>query len=597
MAVTVIIAMALAAAAIAAASFTSETRASVQARAEAEASIDRAWVAMLSYNFCGAQTLVGITEIEYFNAAGTEINCGAVSSAGPVTATVTALGTAANAGVAGNDRGDERTISALFDIEVHPGSVNLDEVIFSDAGVEITNDTQVVDGLATNSANIYSNGDVDCHTQIAIQGWIIAQGDFDAPNRCNVAKSVWAGGTATLSSQVTVSGDVLVAGASPSGSSVTVSNNSWVGGTIIANGTISINGQATSTCSLSGLQAKVCGSAISIEGDVKLNGDALVGGSALAHGDVDLGSTINGKKTVGGDVIATTGKVTAGNVGDGTNPIVGGFLAAGGKSDLPKNRTGNPASSCAAATAGYTRCNPAQPPIVIQAPPTVLNWPTNTRVVAPPRESLPEINSDALSLTKWAGYAQVSVACADVKASINSAWSGKRLMFVTGCTDPLDLGAANLTLPGDLVLFVPSGIAANNNPTFRSSVPGTVRELMMIVPSDARLSNGTTRLMNWTTPVPGYQKPVCVNGRGQYGNMSFSNLTLVDTRTFLYTPCDLSLSNGVTGFVGQIYVGGTAQFPNNSTITFRRLNVLGAVQDGAAPFVEADQTARFDVRD
>jgi len=163
------------------------------------------------------------------------------------------------------------------------------------------------------------------------------------------------------------------------------------------------------------------------------------------------------------------------------------------------------------------------------------------------------------------------------------------------------LNGGEMSLPGDLVLMSAAGFSLSNDVKVKSSVVGASRDFMMIVPSDAKLANGTTPLVTWTTPIatdPAYTKPVCnpPSGTPGYGNIGMSKMILTNVKEFFYTPCTFSAQNALVGFTGQVY-GGTVSYPNNSVISFTKMNVPGAVSPSAVlASITATQTARFDVQ-
>lgn len=600
-AIGAIIAIAIASSAISASSTSASTRAGVQARAAADAAIDAAWASIAQGNFvCAAPSAAGLSyaaTVEYFDEDGDAITCTGIStlSGVPSRAVVTAGGVANDRGILGNDGQDERDIVALFDIVVNNGSVNLDEAVFSDGSTVMNNDVKIIDGLGLNTANFYSNGAVECKTQSAVQGNIYVQGNFSAPNTCIVNGTVWAGGSVTSADQLRVTRDIIAAGPGPVNGAFNLDKTS-AGGSIVANASISLNTTTNQqSCPLAGMEAKACGDVVSIEGSVSLSNNARVGGSVLARNNVSLGQ--HDRLAVGGNVVATTGSVTIGNNNE-PGVWVRGFIAAGGNSAVPISRVGNQASSCAGSGTGFVRCNPSQPPIPLTGLPDVLNFPTNTRVVAPPLESLPRFNSDPATLAEWqaVGWNIENVPCNNVINRLNSGWTGKLLLHVTDCGNSgLNMNNTEITLTGDLTLMVNTGITGSNDAIFKSS-NSTVRELNLIVPADAK--RGADDVAIWSTPLgspPEFTRPRCELNPAS-GNIRFSRLVLTNVETFVYTPCTFNVTNTLTGFRGQMYAG-TVGFPNTTNIVFIKRPVVGASQpSGGITGVEVTQLARFDSR-
>lgn len=608
--VVTLIAMLLAGSAVSAAAFSSTVRAQVQARAAADAGLDLVWASMQGGSFPCSITASGTvnyaTTVSYRDKNGVALNCaGSFVSGVPAKATVSSTGDAVNDGVNGISSGDSRTIIGLFDIVVNPGTVNLDKAVFSEGGYTITNNTQIVDSNGLGQANLYSNSSVECRTSVGVQGWVLVQGDFSVGQTCYIQGTVWAGGGVSANSQVKVTGDILSRGG-PGPSYATVDlKNAWVGGSVVANGSVLIDTASNSNyCPVHGYDGKVCGSVVSLYGTITTSNAARIGGNAYANGTVDIGTT-NNNLIVGGNVVSKTGGLNGSNFGS-SGYRVGGYVATKGTSVLPKARVGNAASSCAGSSTanGYVACVPASPSFSLAGLPAALNFPTNSDVVAPPRESLPRITSDATGLAKWiaAGWTVQTVPCASAKSTIAAGWTGKLLLKVTGCTDQLEWSNQTITLPGDLVVLNPAGFNMDN-PVVVKSNNSTKRTIQWIVPSDGKRPDGTTNLVSWTTPVatdPDYTKGTCwtPNPDKHYGDItSKTKTTYSNVETFMYTPCDIIINNSLDGFVGQAY-GGYTELPGNSVVTFKKQDVPGATTTtSVAPFVSATETARFDARD
>lgn len=615
--IVLIVCSLIAASAVTALTFTSGTRATVQSRSAAESGIDAVWAAMYNSTFTCQKTVTmpsGQTyevEVDYFDKDGNALVClGTSSLIGlPAKGVVTSTGTPSDGAVGASTVGDERTVVAFLDIVINNNKATLDKVFFSDGSFNVNNSTQVIDSTGLGQANLYSNTNVDCTTSVAIQGNIYVQGNFAAHNNCHVAGTVWTGGTVTSDNELKVSGDLLsMGGSGPTPSAVTL-NQSWVGGSLVANGSVTGTTGGGYTCSSTGYVAKICGNLVSIEGGVSIDNQTRVAGNIYAKNTIDLGNT-NANLIVGGNVVSKTGGLLAKNSG-GSGFRVGGFVAVAGSTQVAKANISNKASSCATATTGLVACTPVQPDFPLIGLPALLNFPTNTRVVAPPRESLVRVDSSAVAMASWVvgGYTVEPVLCSNVLNRINAGWTGKLLLNVVGCTAPLDwnkttikavTGKEFISLPGDLVIMNPAGWD-NKNQTAFVGTGTTKKNLQLIVPSDAKLANGLTPLVTWSSPIatdPGYTKPTCHPTSGTYGDLLFDNLELTNTQTFLYTPCEFEQKNQMFGFFGQIY-SGSAKYPNNATMSFVKMDVPGATKSTATPPgppVVATQTARFDAR-
>lgn len=605
-AVVMIVCVLLATTTINAATYSSVTRAALQSAASADAGIDIVWSSMENSNFLCSSSVnqsglhYEVTN-EYYDENDNLLTCSGTSalSGTPVRAVITSTGIAAQAGVGSATRGNERTIISLVDIEVNNNEALLDKVFFSDGSYTITNSTDVLDASGLTRANLYSNNNIDCTTTVALQGSVFVQGNFSAHNKCVISGTVWAGGAVTSDDQLLVSGDVLSMGGTGATPTDVSLDKAWIGGSVVANGNITAGGTANSQyCSIAGYQAKVCGNVVSILGSISLSNGASIVGNAMALNAVDIGTT-NNNLIVGGNVISTKGGLLANNTGN-KGFRVGGYIAIKGSSQVPKERIGNQVASCATLTTGLTACNPAEPVRSLDGLPTLLNFPTNETVLAPPRESLARVNGDSTGFALWGadGWSIETIGCSAVKGRIQSGWTGKLLLNVTGCATPYQWDNETFTLTGDLALFIPAGIDAKNDLTFGSNNT-TKRTLHLIVPSDALLADGTTPLVTWSNPLPltdpNYSTPTCA--AGTYGDIRSSKITTTNVNTFIYTPCDFYVANQLLNFYGQIY-SGNSTYPNNSSITYLPIDVPGAVVATAisGPPVTVTETYRFDAR-
>lgn len=594
MAVIVIVALAVAGSTMSAVSFTTSTRAGVQAQAAAEGGVDATWVALAGGDFnCASTGSTGTgsftTATSFFNAAGGPLDCtGSKVSGTPTKAVVRSRGIATPA--IGNS-GTERTVTSVFDIVVTAAAAaSLDKVVFSEGDLTVTNNTSFTkNSLSPVPANLYSNGAVNCVTDMTIEGSVLAQGDFNASAKCQVAGDLWAGGGVSFATEAVIAGDVYSAGGASTPAKSVSMGTAFVKGSVIANGGVTLQDTSNSKACPGGYEARVCGSIVSVEGTVQIVNGARVAGGLYAKGDVSLGHT-NTLPQIGGNVVSSTGSLT-GTANDG-GIRVGGYVAVAGSSIVEKKKIGKPDSSC---STSLVACVPAQPAIPLSVYPAQLNFPTNTRVVAPPRVSLPRIEMypDSSLAGKWADWSPERIECSKVKDAIKTGWTGKKLVIVDDCTAPISWDGGSIDLRGDLAIMSSAGFRTSNG----TKITGASRQLMLIVPSDAKTASKTS-LATWSAPIaaqPSYTKPTCASG--DYGDIRVDNLTISNVKTFLYTPCDLVFSNQLKGFSGQIYAG-TTSFPNGASIEMTEVVVPGvATQPGAVASLSVTQTSRFDARD
>ncbi len=579
------------------AAYSTSSRANVQSLAAADAGVDAVYANLLAGNYVCSLTSPSpafSATVTYINAAGNEMPCGTVVAGTPVAARISSTGAAADSGVGSAD-GDERTVVAELTLGSSGGPAPLDKAVFSEGSFTLNNNVTIEESeTGETDADLYSNGTIYCRTQLEIQGDITAQGDLAFENTCQGLGTIWIGGNASFSSSVNLSGSIYAAGRG----TMTLANSSHLDGSIVTNGSVVLdNAPGSAPCPGTAREWGVCGSVVALGGSITSKNGASVGGSAYAEAGFTA-STANSTQVVGHDVVVRNGGVSGSGLRDTT---VGGSVRAWGTIGIAPERIGNVAGSCQkTAGSGFAACG-SQPAIPAPNPaaalPATLGYPSVAPVLPvvtkPVREELPRIEMSPTGLAKWTGWGIHTFdgpnSCADAKAFLAGAWSGKQLLLVTGCSTPLTWNNETLTLKGDLAILSTSGFEASNAFKVASST-STVRDLMWIVPSDGPG-------ISWS-PVAGTSPtqyaPSCTSPGA---NIAINNRTeITGAHWFLYSPCTVSISNQLIGFEGQIY-GGFVTYPNNSSITKAAVNVPGAVTSTSSPTptYSAQLLSRLDV--
>lgn len=610
MAVLMIVVMTLSASSLNATGFATSTRAGVQARAAADAGIDAVRAKLMAGTFVcelssASADLTFSTKVAYTSSAGASMACaGAALSGTPKTARITSTGQAARVAVGGTTSQDSEVIGATIDIVVTPASVVLSKAVFSEGDLVFTNNTSALEsGAGLADANLYSNGKMVCKTQAEIQGRVYARGDFSVENDCNVSGTVWSGGNVNLaSSTVSIAGDVYAAGAG-----ALQAGKAHIGGSIIANGSVSLPDKSDIACGASGQNANVCGSVYSLNGTITMGNNAKILGSAYARGALFIGNSSG--TTIGQNAVSLTGDL------DGQNsPTIGGIAKVGGA--ITSNVTGSKATWCDASSATDvvlpcvspdpylplpTVASPAfaVPALFAPATPSTLGTAaTSVAVIAPPRESMPQVPSSTAS---WAGWTIVPTTTLCTTAGSfgtalrtitdGYATTAKLLIQINGCTSPVALDNDTIVLTNDVALMSPKGFSSSNELTIKS-FDATIHELAWIVPSD---SPGVT----WSAAdaaYPGQLSPTCVAASAP--NIALSKLVaLTKVKWFIYTPCTATLNFDHKNFEGQIYAG-KVEMPTGGILKRASMNVPGAVVPGgagAAGSISTTLTSRYDV--
>lgn len=610
MAVLMIVVVTLSASTLNATGFATSTRAGVQARAAADSGIDAVRAKLQGGSFVctasGTDPIFAAT-VTYLDSAGTAMACSGASLAGtPKTARITSTGQAANAAVAGTATQNAEVIGATVDIVVTPAAVALSKGVFSESDLTLTNNTSsIASGTGLADANLYSNGKITCKTQADIQGRVYSQGDFSVENNCNVAGTVWSGGNVNLSSStVDIDGDVFAAGTGEF-----KAGKAHIGGSIVANGLVSLPDSAGIACGASGPTANICGSVYSLNGGITMGNNAKILGSAYARGTVYVGNSSG--TTIGQNAVSLSGNL------DGQNgPTIGGVAKVGGA--VTSGVSGSKTTWCDSSTSTTTvpACVSPDPnlplptaaapafavpqPMFNPATPSTLGTAAATvTVIAPPRESMPQVPSTNLA-TSWAGWTIIpnTTLCSTagsfgtaLKTITDSyASTAKLLIQINGCIAPVALNNDTIVLTNNVALMSPKGFTSSNELTIKSS-NSTVRQLSWIVPSDAP---GVT----WTAAgaaYPGQLKPTCA---ATAPDISVSKLSaLTSTEWFIYTPCKATLNFDHKDFAGQIYAG-VVDMPTGGILKRANMNIPGVVVPGGAAgtgSISTTLTSRYDV--
>ncbi len=518
---------------------------------------------------------------------GTKTNCPSATDI------VTVLRVTSTA-VSGNKTLDgplKRTVVATF--ATTPPSATLDKAIFSDASLDLINNTQVVESApGVLDANVYSNGQITIRTQVNVDGQIYsATGDVTVDNKSLLKGTLWAAGRVTLATQATVQGDVYSASPLVSTSTPAVSldsSNTIVTGDVLANGTIVSQGRT-------GNSGGILGIAFSRVGQVLLQNDATVGGSIYAGGNITLA-----KSTVGGDVISTGGDVVA----SGTPNLVAGKVVAKGavpatsyfSTPKPTSLTGNTASDFPTGTA----INPST--TQFQAG---VGYPY--LIVAPKRESLPKDGMALADIKAWPGWTlDPSTSCDSsdpmnfIRDNPNGITGPRMIVFTCASGKPVNIdgtGNKTITLSNDLALVSTTGFYQTNNVTYTGTNATDPWTLFWLVPSD---SLG----VDWKpAAVSGQYYPVCTTTPTDSKNLYWDQMKVTKLVWFSYTPCTVEFKNGnnLTGntdpMTGQIYAGafkaGAATKIQMTKVAIPSLGGDPLPTDPAAVRL----TSRFDLRD
>lgn len=159
----------------------------------------------------GPDPLTVSSSVTYQDVNGNDIVCTDVSS-GAVEAVTAVISATTTSDPLPNKLPAVRKFETVVNLKLN---VNMEQAIFGNAGVTITNNNTVINGAAgANNGDVYSNGYVNCKGHV--YGSIYAQSTVTLENDCDwIAGNVWAAGNVTnTANSITVVGDIKTSGGS-----------------------------------------------------------------------------------------------------------------------------------------------------------------------------------------------------------------------------------------------------------------------------------------------------------------------------------------------------------------------------------------------
>ncbi|MCB2411669.1 hypothetical protein LGT39_02255 [Demequina sp. TTPB684] len=506
--------------------------------------------------------------------------------ASDITTSVTVTSKATTAVVPLSGGAETRTVAAVF--APTPPTTTLDKAIFSESSLLLTNNAAImasgaVDGSGNPimDANIYSNGDVDCKTQTALEGSIYAaQGKVNLENSCDIATTVWARDSVHMTSTVDVRGDIYSASSLTDLGNPAVllgNSNNRVWGSVVTNGSVKLTSNPV-----------VNGSVFSRIGAISMdNNGANIGGSAYARTDL----YIQNGASIGRDAMVTHGSIRGSNSAYiGVNAWASGTIQSvvtapykfpGTSMSYPNTMNPHPAAMPAAV--GYAGASQG-----------------TGAIQPPPREQMPQLFMGAAELQKWQDqgwnlvYPTSSSQCtkSGLINYIDSLPSGPNLIFFEPavCPSGIQFQNADLTLKGDLALVSPKGIESKNPLNVRSDDASIERKMFWIMPAD---SPGVT----WVSAPSGQLTPTYTSSAGI---IKVQSASIESVEWFIYTPTKLDWSNGIQTpdiMKGQIYakdVNLQTNFPLQMSVL--PVPSLSSSTPNLSDPTDIRMSSRFDVR-
>lgn len=463
--------------------------------------------------------------------------------------------------------------TATVELQPTPPQASLDHAIFGESSLEITNDSEVHESApGLHDAHIYTNGALECKTQAGIEGQVYAaQGDIVLWDNCDIASTVWARGKVTMKSNSSVEGDLYAASDAAEWGVLLENSSAEVHGNVLTNGGVKILGSSNKT------QGSVRGSVFARTGALMLQQGAVIGGSGYAQHTIRLEDGAEIKK----DALTRAGSITVQN----SNNKIGGYAKAGG-TIAPSNLTVGGAKQ--AGVAGLSFPSVPNPSTVF---PAAVGFPT--QIQPPVREQFPRILEQKADLALWqaAGWDVLvfTNVCAQgtVMDHIKANRPTKTMLVFEGCTSPIKLDNAAITLNTDRAIVSTAGFTSQNNLNFSVQGNGS-QNLYLIVPAYAP---GVT----WTTLPSGQTTPSCTSGL----HSEVDRLKPKDVKVIIYTPCSFTWKNTHPNdeqYEGQIYAG-TLKLPPNFDLKIAKVPVPGLSDGTPNPSAPAEMQlqARYDV--
>ena len=185
------------------------------------------------------------TTVTYFDAAGLPIPCASLPAflATDTVAEAKIVVRAASQALPGTSAA-HRGVESLVRLTPSWGDA-FEKAIFSDSGVAVGQNADLLESSTQASADVYSNGDFLCANNEVYEGDVEAQGAITGQGSCDIRGTAWAGRlvkTGGSNWHGTFGGDVRAV------SSIALSSNAHVAGNLVAGGSIAAPGCPGTKC-------------------------------------------------------------------------------------------------------------------------------------------------------------------------------------------------------------------------------------------------------------------------------------------------------------------------------------------------------------
>jgi hypothetical protein len=292
------------------------------------------------------------------------------------------------------------------------------------------------------------------------------------------------------------------------------------------------------------------------DGDIYTNGNVTCVNAATVHGSIYAQGTVTMNNACHATVdVYAKGNLTTTNASNIGHDAISsqGNISLGNNSTVAHDATAKGTNTGGTVT-GQRRSN-------------------QTGIPDPPVATMPTLNWNPAAWMS-AGYTVIDEGTNCTQARIDiatmSTATDNRVYRIHGSCKMTWSNDQTITLARDLAVVADGGFQWNNNFKVKSSVAGVPHKLSWIVPTDAVTAGSP-----------------CGSADGGPHDMraSNSNSSTSDITVFFYTPCNISLSNAVSGG-GQIY-GGRVRINNAFTLNYVPAEIPGSVSASATLYTVA----------
>lgn len=294
-------------------------------------------------------------------------------------------------------------------------------------------------------------------------------------------------------------------------------------------------------------------------GDFGCNNNSAIQGNVYAQG----GATLSNTCTIAGDLWAANSISMSGssNVGNNVTSSTGSLTIANPSTVTGNVKVAGTCTGCTGAVSGSIVTGAVSPlPPKFSFPP--LEWGTGSSYDYEPSFT----GASPTPYTVVTSY----TSCSGLPSSVSTP-----TVFVINGNCSFNSSSFTVNIPSS---SWPSGVAFVVN--------GSITLAQKTVFNNATSCSPTTQscpFVSFIVPsndVPGYSSttacPSPYNTNGQYDFTANNNKSFTGVNVFVYTPCNVNITNNSSNWYGQIYAGGTANIANLYTQGYQQMPLFSA---------------------